>query len=133
MASNSIIERINVVSRFILRLILGSRTSVPIEVLYAETGTVPVLPRRNWLAANYLLKLSNNANNSTYTSIQKMFQNPKEWPKLSTPCVAKDLATLKRLELELFTTNSDVQYIRARPPSEPSLCDTVWFPPKAKL
>jgi ribonuclease HI len=128
MASKSCVERLNVVTRSILRLILGSRTSVPIEVLYAETGTTPVLQRRSWLTANYLLKLSNNAANSTYPSVQKLFHNPKEWPKFSTPCVVHDLLHLKRLKLNLFTTDPENRPMKVRPPFDTPLCDIRWFP-----
>ncbi len=115
--SISRVKRINVVARSILRLILGSRTSVPIEVLYAGRGTTPVLQRRSWITANCLLKLSNNAANSTYSSVQKLFHNSKEWPIFSTPCVVHDLLNLKRLKLKLFTTDSENHHMKVRPHS----------------
>ena len=128
-ASKSRIERVNVAARAILRLILGARASTPIEILYAELGVTPVQQRRSWLTTNYLIKLSHNPNNSTYASISKMFHNPRDWPVFSTPCVAPDLKTLQRLSFKLF--KGDPEYTRqvtARPPSEPPLCDTLWFP-----
>ena len=85
----------------------ASKTSTPIEVLYAETGTTPFRQRRSWLAANYLLKLSHNTNNSVYPSIFKLFHNPIDWPARSVPCVFYDLQTLKRLNLNLFTTHPE--------------------------
>ena len=108
---------------------MGSRTSTPIEVLYAETGITPFRQRRSWLAANYLLKLSQNTNNSVYPSIFKLFHNPIDWPARSVPCVFYDLQTLQRLNLNLFTTHpEDLRPVMtARPPSEPPLCDTLWF------
>lgn len=45
-ASKCHIEKINVVATAILRQILGSRKSTPIEVLYAETGITPIQQRR---------------------------------------------------------------------------------------
>ena len=128
-ASKSVIERINVVSRAILRLILGSRASTPTQVIYAESGVTPVRQRRSWLAANYLKKLSHNPNNSTYESAYKIFHGNKDWPLSSTPCVAYDLQVLKRFKLKFFSIEPDYnQQVSIRSPSEAPVCETLWFP-----
>ena len=48
------------------RLILGSKPSMPKEVLYAETGTEPLTDRRTWLSTRFLINLSHNPSNLTY-------------------------------------------------------------------
>ena len=127
-ASKSVIERINVVSRAILRLILGSRASTPTQVIYAESGVTPVRQRRSWLAANYRKKLSHNPNNSTYESTYKIFHGNKDWPLSSTPCVAY-VQVLKRLRVKIFSIEPDYnQRVSICSPSEAPVCETLWFP-----
>ena len=56
--SKSKLLKLEVVTRSILRIILGSRTSTPIEILYAETGTEPIPDRRYCLGIRYFLNLN---------------------------------------------------------------------------
>lgn len=128
-ASKTSIERVNIASRSILRVILGARPSTPIEVLYSETGTTPVYQRRQLLATRYLLKLNQSPSNSTYSSVFHLFHNVESWPTYSTPCVVSDLCSLKNLGMDLFPSdpNSSCQQ-SARSPFDPPLCDILWFP-----
>lgn len=64
-ASKSNIKKLDVISRSILRIILGSWCSTPTEILYAETGTEPIASRRSWLTTKYIINLSNKPHNPT--------------------------------------------------------------------
>ncbi|KAK4012155.1 hypothetical protein OUZ56_021254 [Daphnia magna] len=67
----------DVATRSILRLILGSIKSTPTEILYSDLGIEPTKIRMSWLAARYVIKLGNKPLNSTYKLIQPHLPNPK--------------------------------------------------------
>ena len=93
-ASASNIAPIDVALRSILRLILGSFKSTPVEVIYAELGLEPSADRRIWLAAKYTLNLSTKPSNAAYPSAYSVVHDGHVWKPRSTPCL---VAPIQRL------------------------------------
>lgn len=111
-SSKTSIERVNVASRSILYVILGSRPSTPIEVFYSETGTTPVKQWRQLKATRFLLKLSKLPSNSTCSSVYYIFNNVESWPTYSKPrvsfcvsCQVSDLCKFKNLGMDSFLSD----------------------------
>ncbi|KZS03634.1 Uncharacterized protein APZ42_033627 [Daphnia magna] len=111
-ASKSNLEKINVVSRAIIRTILGSKLSTPKEVLYAESGTESLAERRDWLSSKYVLNLGHKPHNP-----------------MSAPCLSETMRKLKRLEFDTFPEVALFPSRHKHPaPSRPPKCITKWFP-----
>jgi len=86
-ASASSIEKIDIALRSIMRLILGAFKSTPAATLYAELGLEPTADRRMWLAAKYVLNLSNKLSNAAYPSARSVMYGGYVWKPRSIPCL----------------------------------------------
>jgi ribonuclease HI len=86
-ASASSIEKIDIALRSIMRLILGAFKSTPAATLYAELGLEPTADRRMWLAAKYVLNLSNKPSNAAYPSALSVMYGGYVWKPRSIPCL----------------------------------------------
>ncbi len=133
-AAKSNLSKIEVVVRAILRIILGSKSSTPIETIYADTGIEPVLFRKSWLSMKYLVNLGHKPNNSLYATAKNIFSVPVEWPKFSAPCLADSIIDAIKLNISLFSTNRRhaISSHIYPSPSDPSPCETSWFPMNKK-
>lgn len=101
-ASKTIPNRIDIVSRSIIQLILGSRQSTPVATLYVNVGLKPALPRKTWLATSHIVKLSSNPTNPMYATV---FHKNSVWPIWSIPRLAKEAMVLRKKNLLLFSTH----------------------------
>jgi hypothetical protein len=126
--------KLEVVTRSILRIILGSRTSTPIEILYAETGTEPIPDRRDWLGIRYLQNLNQHPENLTYKTARNIFHAPKEWPPRCCPslCLASSLIHEAKLSLFTLRPRETDQLTIAKPPWYTLPVTTKWFPLQKK-
>lgn len=73
-ASKTHINKLDIIHRSFLRIILNSHKSTPSEILYTDTNTEPIIKRAEWLTSKYITSMSNEANSKTlrirsYTSI----------------------------------------------------------------
>lgn len=129
-ARKTTLNRIDVATRSIIRMILGSRQSSPVETLYVDLGLEPATARKNWLSTSYIVKMSNRPNNPTYATVFNLFHSKEVWPIRSTPSILKEVAELSRCNQPLFTTHPDriPASIRQSPPWESAKCLTLWFP-----
>nr|CAH0112721.1 unnamed protein product [Daphnia galeata] len=128
-ASKSNLEKIDIVSRATLRLILGSKLFTPIQILYAKTGTEPLATRKSWLSTKYILKLAHNPHNSTYDVAKASYESTGNFPLRSTPCLHEQIQQIKRLVLKAFPpTPFQLTQYRFPPPNKPPPCKTLWFP-----
>jgi hypothetical protein len=129
-ASKSNLLKIDVAARAILRLILGSRTSTPTEVIYAETGTEPLSDRRDWLSSNYLVNLNFNTKNPNYRPIRSVFNSTDPWPTRCSPCLLSACARIKLNGISLFRSTPGItgQLLSPPAPWSPPLLITKWFP-----
>ena len=128
-------EKIDVVLRSSLRIILGACKSSPKTGMYAELGLEPVSFRRKWLAARYAIRCSRRPNNAAYASTRKVANQSADWPRLKAPALAEILNELIDVSYRFLCTEPDVQpQFRSPPPWAPPSVATLWFPmskPKA--
>jgi hypothetical protein len=75
-ASRSNLQKLDIARRSILRVILRSRLSTPVETLYAESGTESFPWRTSWLTRNYLLKLSHKPRNPMLERAKQITSTP---------------------------------------------------------
>ncbi len=116
-ASNSSLSKIDVTTRTILRQILGSTRSTPIEILYSDLGLETTKNLMHWPAARYLIKLSHKPQHAYYQQVQKHYLNPKTWPPRSTPnltLLIEDLKT-RNSHNRLFSADLPTQ-LKTPPP-----------------
>ncbi len=132
--SKSNLLKLEVATRSILRIILGSRTSAPIEILYAETGTEPIPDRRDWLGIRYLLNLNQHPENLTYKMARNIFHAHKECPPRCCPslCLASSLIHEAKLSLFTLRPGATDQLTIAKPPWYTLPVTTKWFPLQKK-
>ena len=131
-ACASSIEKIDVVLRSIMRLILGAFKSTPVSTLYAELGLEPTADRRTWLAAKYVLNLSNKPSNAAYPSARSVMYGGYVWKPRSIPCLNAPMQQLYahgwsgfELEPEYI---SPPNAIKPPAPWTPLPFDTKFFP-----
>ena len=105
-ACNSNLLKIDVASRSILRLILGSKSSTPKEVLYAETGTEPLADRRSWLSTRYLINLIHHPGNLTYQTTKNLFFSSEQWSPRCSPSLMLSCEKKNRLAQRYLANNS---------------------------
>ena len=79
------IQKLEVAVRSVLRIILGSRSSTPTEILYADTDSEPIPDRRDWLGIRYLININQHPDNLTYATARKIFNAPDKWPPQMLP------------------------------------------------
>lgn len=129
-ASKTAISRIDVAARSIIRLIMGSRKSTPMAVLYADLSVEPTKFRRQWLATRFLLKLSCLNNNSAYAAIHNLDQSSTVWPQRSIPALWPDVLRLQLLGIPLFISQPGWNRPPASfiPPWDPPPCRLLFFP-----
>ncbi|XP_045025199.1 uncharacterized protein LOC123469925 [Daphnia magna] len=132
-ASKSNLTQLDVISRAIIRIVLGSRLSTPTEILYAESGTEPIGTRRRWLATKYIINLGHRPYNPMYTTAKQMQESEITYPARSTPSLRKDLDAMNTIDIqpwpEIPQLPSSYNY---PPPSNPAICKTLWFPMSKK-
>ncbi|KZR96395.1 Uncharacterized protein APZ42_009289, partial [Daphnia magna] len=100
--SKTNLEKLDIVHRAIIRIILGSKISTPKEILYAESDTAPIATRRKWLTRKYLINLSTRPRNPMYNTAKELFDDQMEYPTRSTPGLINEM--------------------------RPMICKTLWFP-----
>ena len=128
-ACNTRMEKIDVVLRSSIRIILGACKSSPKTGMYAELGLEPVSFRRKWLAARYAIRCSRRPNNAAFASTRKVASLSNEWPKLKAPALAETLDELVDVSFRLLCTEPEVQpQFRSPPPWAPPTVTTLWFP-----
>ncbi|XP_045029604.1 uncharacterized protein LOC123472305 [Daphnia magna] len=128
-SSKSNLAKLDVIGRSILRTILGSRQSTPVEILYAETGTEPFLWRTRWLTSKYLVKMSHKPRNPMYELAMQLVTSETVWKTRSTPGLMKEYEAIKGLGIKLFLPQSALPSEYQYPsPSRLPLCRTAWFP-----
>ncbi|KZS19750.1 Uncharacterized protein APZ42_013723 [Daphnia magna] len=122
--------KIDVICRTILRMILGSRPSTPIEIIYAEMGTESTAERRDWLSTKYTINLSQNPRNLTYLLAKELFEDMKSWPSRCSLNIKSAGLTIKNEEIKLFQYPPGAmdQTVRQPPPWSPAPLNTKWFP-----
>jgi hypothetical protein len=79
-ASKSSLSKIDIACRAIIRIILGAKSSTPMEILYAESSSEPISTRRLWLASKYLIKLGHKPYNPAFTLARSAFLNSIVYP-----------------------------------------------------
>ena len=130
-AARTSLEKIDTTARSILRIILGSRASTPIEILYLDSGVVPLKPRRSLLSTKYLINLVHNRHNPTFTTAQDLANSPITWSPRSIPCLFDGLMFLRRSNLpQFFSLASTITPIFPIP-SPSTRLDAhriLWFP-----
>ena len=134
-ASKTNINKIDIITRTIIRTIMGSRKSTPVEALYSEATIVPTFLRRRWLSIKYVINIGHKPYNSTYATTKHLFLHPQNvWPKFSTPCLAEAISEVKKHNLSLFNQNrSQIISVHAfPPPMDDPICKGAWFPMNKK-
>lgn len=106
----SVLVGIDVISRAIMRIILGSRPSTPRETLYTDLATAPVQDRRWWVSRKYLINLSLQPFVSTYTSVKLLFANPSSWPKFKIPVSPRQSTTSHNKTCLSFTVEGGLPF-----------------------
>ena len=89
------LERVDVVGRVILRNILGTKRSNPVEILYAETRKESLSWRTKLLTRNYLINLSNKPQNPMHKPFAQLAATSTQWKPRSTPGLIKELDFVK--------------------------------------
>ena len=133
-ASNTNLQRIDVAVRAILRVILGARSSVPIEILYVDLGLESVAERRKWLATTYIVNLGHKPHNSAYPLARNLFLDDRTWPRLSTPGVMEAITAVRQIGFDIFSSPRCQVLAKSAllSPCEPPPCETAWFPMNKK-
>lgn len=127
-ASKSSLSKIDIACRAIIRIILGAKSSTPMEILYAESSSEPISTRRLWLASKYLIKLGHKPYNPAFTLARSAFLNSIVYPPRSTPCLSDTILYLKKLDCEAFLAIPPSSRHHYPPPSRPPQCQIAWFP-----
>ncbi|KAI9553701.1 hypothetical protein GHT06_021629 [Daphnia sinensis] len=128
-ASRANLEKIDIVGRPILRSILSSRKSTPVEILYAETGAEPPSWRSKWLTRKYLTNLGNKPRNPIYGQIKRLTVPPIQWKSRSTSGLINDMNHIKVVGINIFLEQPQLSSIHKYPhPSRPPEYETAWFP-----
>ncbi len=113
-ANKTNMEKIDVVARSFLRLLLNAFWSTPVTSLYAELGIELTNYRADWLRAIYTVNLSSKPKNSMYPAAFDLYHKYPIWP------------TRARRALYLRFTDSITKVIKCSPLSCPfSLWDSV--------
>ena len=133
-AAASNLKKLDVISRAIIRIILGSRSSTPVEMLYTDLAAVPVQSRRQWLSRKYLINLSSKPFGSTFTSAKFLFHQPSIWPKFKVPCLSEAIVHARQHNLPLFQCSRRNTFppLCYHAPSEEQQCKVLWFPMNKK-
>ncbi|KZS18323.1 Uncharacterized protein APZ42_015528 [Daphnia magna] len=133
-ASKSNLRKIDVIGRTILRTILGSRQSTPVEILYAETDTEPLQSRTSWLTRKYLARLSYKPRNWMHGPAKQILSATYEWKPRSTPGIISEARHLKNIGITIFPPQPEVPFeYKHPPPSRPPPGRTAWFPLSKKM
>jgi ribonuclease HI len=124
------IQKLEVVIRSILRIILGSRFSIPTEILYADTDSEPIPDRRDWLGIRYLININQHPDNLTYATARKIFNAPDKWPPRCYPSLSKASVILRGANISLFklSPGSTDQLTKVPPPWFVPPYSAKWFP-----
>lgn len=96
------LNKIDVVMRTIMRTILGSLKSTPVETLYADLATTTLNHRRNWMSWKYLTSLSYKPFSSSHATGSFLFLQPSCWRKFSTPCLSEVIQEASEANLPYF-------------------------------
>nr|CAH0110354.1 unnamed protein product [Daphnia galeata] len=99
------LERVDVVGRVILRNILGTKRSNPVEILYAETRKESLSWRTKLLTRNYLINLSNKPQNPMHKPFAQLAATSTQWKPRSTPGLIKELDFVKSWTQAFSHTN----------------------------
>ena len=98
-ASKTNLERVDVVGRVILRNILGTKRSNPVEILYAETRKESLSWRTKLLTRKYLINLSHNPHNPMHKPFFQLATTITQWKPRSTPGLIKELDFVESVQL----------------------------------
>ncbi|KZR99736.1 Uncharacterized protein APZ42_004288, partial [Daphnia magna] len=127
------LTQLDVISRAIIRIVLGSRLSTPTEILYAESRTEPSGTRRRWLATKYIINLGHRPYNPMYNTAKQMQESEITYPARSTPSLRKVLDAMNTIDIQPWPEKPQLpSSYNYPPPSNPAICKTPWFPMSKK-